>query len=156
MQGAQEPGQFQARRSLVALDKGLHSQAEGLSPAHRLHFAEEGIQKGLQVEEEAAEEAREAAVGVQGVLGVDPVVLAAGGCSVTLTKEASALWVEGALSGTGKAESGVEPGAEFVVASAQRETGLNESMWEGVREEEKTLVEKKEALLLQVGRSPGM
>lgn len=80
---------------MVARDKGLHSQAEGLSPAQMHHSAEEGILPACQAEMEAAAWAQEALVG--------PVVLEAGGCSGPWKWEAFELWEVADLSGRGMA-----------------------------------------------------
>lgn len=73
MQVEQELVLVQGLHSLVARDKGLHSQAEGLSLAQTHHSAEEGILSACQAVMEAAAGAQEGLVG--------PEVLEAGGCS---------------------------------------------------------------------------
>lgn len=71
---------MQGLRSLVGQDKGPGIQAEGLSPAQKLHSAVVDILSPCQAEVEAAAGAQE---GLEGPVGpVVQEVLEAGGCSV--------------------------------------------------------------------------
>lgn len=134
MQGEQEPVLVQGLRSLVARDKGLHIQAEGLSPAQTHRFAEEGILPACRAEEAAA--------GDQGGLA-GPVVLEAGGCSGPWKWEASEHWEEGDLSGRGMAGmEGAAVGVAWGLGTGWREVRLEED-----QEEEKIQVERKEGAL---------
>lgn len=129
---------MQGLHSLVGRDKGLHSQAEGLSPVQMHHFAEEDILPACQAEMEAAAGPQEGLVG--------PVVLEAGGCSGPWKWVASEHQEEGDLSDRGVV--GME-GAAVEVA-----WGLGTGSRKLRLEEEKTQVERKEGVLL-AGRSPG-
>lgn len=121
--------------SLVVRDKGLHIQAEGLSPAQMHHSAEEGMLPACRAELEAA-------AGAQGGL-VGPVVLEAGGCSGPWKWEASERWEEGDLSGRGMAGmEGAAVGVAWGLGTGQRQVRLEED-----QEEEKIQVERKEEAL---------
>lgn len=126
---------MQGLHSLVAQDKGLHIQAEGLSPAQTHHSAEEGILPACWAEVEAA-------AGAHGGL-VGPVVLEAGGCSGPWRWEASEQWAEGGLSGRGMAGmKGAAVGEAWGLGTGQREQMLEED-----QEEEMTQAERKEGVL---------
>lgn len=125
----------QGLHSLVARDKGLHIQAEGLSPAQTHRSAEEGILPAYRAEVEAA-------AGAQGGL-VGPVVLEEGGCSGPWKWEASEQWEEGDLSGRGMAET---EGAAAEVAWGPG-TDRRTLKMEEDQEEEKIQVERKEGAL---------
>lgn len=126
---------MQGLHSLVAQDKGLHSQAEGLLSAQTHHFAEGDILLAFQGEMEAAAGAQEAQVG--------PVVLEAGGCFGPWKWEASELWEEGDLSDRGMAGiEGAAAGVAWGLKNGQRELRLEED-----QEEEKAQAEKKEGVL---------
>lgn len=120
---------------MVARDKGLHIQAEGLSPAQTHHSAVEGNLP-------ASRAVMEAAAGAQaGPLG--PVVLEAGGCSGPWRWEASEHWEEGGLSGRRMVGmEGAVVGVAWVLGTGQRELRLEED-----QEEEKTQVARKEVVL---------
>lgn len=142
MQVEQEPVLVQELRSWVARDKGLHSQAAGLSAVRMHHSVEEGILPACQAEREAAAWAQE------GMLG--PVVLEAGGCSGPWMWEASELWEEVDRRGRGVAGmEGAAVGVAWGLGTGQRELRLEED-----QEEEMNQAERKEGVL-EMERSPG-
>lgn len=135
MQVEQERVLAQGLHSLVARDKGLHSQAGGPSPAQKHHSAEVGILPACQAELEAAAWARE---GTEG-----PVVLEAGGCFGPWKWEASERWEEMDL------RDKVMAGMEGAAAGEAWGLGIGwrELRWEEDQQKEKIQIERKEGVL---------